>query len=112
MVSLSLFSRKDWRSVTRYSSSAFEEFSRRLFQQHMGSVAQELREYDQARNDYQQALQIFIEFDDRYSQASTYFMLGSLAEAEENRSEARANFQQAIDFGFVILDWGRGRYNW
>jgi Flp pilus assembly protein TadD len=30
-------------------------------------VAQELREFEQARNDYQQALQIFIEFDDRYS---------------------------------------------
>jgi tetratricopeptide (TPR) repeat protein len=63
----------------------------------LGSVAQGLREFEQARKDYQQALQIFIEFDDRYSQASTYFMLGSLAEAEENRSEARANFQQALE---------------
>jgi tetratricopeptide (TPR) repeat protein len=74
----------------------------------LGAVAQELREYEQARNDYQQALQICIEFGDRYSQARTYFCLGSLAEAEENRSEARANFQQAIDFGFVILDFGVG----
>ncbi|MDF5731389.1 MAG: hypothetical protein PUP92_26145 [Rhizonema sp. PD38] len=32
-----------------------------------------MREYDQARKDYQQALQIFIEieFGDRYSQAGT-----------------------------------------
>jgi tetratricopeptide (TPR) repeat protein len=48
-------------------------------------------------DDYNQALQIYIEFNDRYSQASTYFVLGSLAEAEENRSEARANFQQALE---------------
>ncbi|MHC5732133.1 MAG: tetratricopeptide repeat protein, partial [Nostoc sp.] len=38
----------------------------------LGRVAQELREYDQARDYYQQALEINIEFGDRYNCASTY----------------------------------------
>ncbi|KAM3105389.1 CHAT domain-containing protein, partial [Phormidesmis sp. 146-33] len=46
---------------------------------HLGIVAQELREYEQAHNDYQQALQIYVEFNDRYSQASTYNQLGIVA---------------------------------
>jgi tetratricopeptide (TPR) repeat protein len=48
------------------------------------------REFEQARNNYQQALQIKIkiEFDDRYTQARTYGQLGLLAEAEEQPEEA------------------------
>jgi tetratricopeptide (TPR) repeat protein len=38
-------------------------------------VAQELREYEQARTHYQQALDIYIEFNDRYEQAGTYHNL-------------------------------------
>jgi hypothetical protein len=38
--------------------------------------------------DYQQALQIDIEFGDRYSQALTYGQLGLLAVAEEQLEEA------------------------
>jgi tetratricopeptide (TPR) repeat protein len=58
----------------------------------LGRVAQELREFEEARRNYQQALEINIEFGDRYSQASTYFCLGSLAEAEGNLPEAKVNF--------------------
>ena len=63
----------------------------------MGIVAQELREYDQARQDYQQALQICIEFGDRYSQASTYGQLGLLAEAEEKPEEAVQNLLKVLE---------------
>jgi hypothetical protein len=42
-------------------------------------VAQELREYGEARQNYQQAIEIYIEFGDRYSQARTYHCLGSVA---------------------------------
>jgi Flp pilus assembly protein TadD len=38
----------------------------------LGKGAQELREFEQARKDYQQALQIQIEFGDHYSQALGY----------------------------------------
>ena len=62
----------------------------------MGSVAQELREYEQARAHYQQALDIFIEFGDRYSQALTYGQLGLLAEAQEDYAQAQQHLIQAL----------------
>ncbi|MEA5516346.1 tetratricopeptide repeat protein, partial [Nodularia sp. UHCC 0506] len=55
------------------------------------------REYEEARRNYQQALNIKIEYGDRYEQASTYGQLGLLAAAEENYPEARANLQTALD---------------
>ncbi|MFN6395783.1 MAG: tetratricopeptide repeat protein, partial [Aphanizomenon sp.] len=54
----------------------------------MGIVAQKMREYAQARDFYQQALTICIEFGDRYSQALTYHCLGILAETQEDYTEA------------------------
>ena len=63
----------------------------------MGIVAQELREYEQARKDYQQALEIKIEYNDRYSQASTYGQLGLLAEAEEKPEEAVQQLLKALE---------------
>jgi tetratricopeptide (TPR) repeat protein len=69
----------------------------------LGYVAQELREYAEARQNYQQALAIFIEFGDRYSQASTYHQLGMVAQELREYAEARQNYQQAlaikIEFG-------------
>jgi hypothetical protein len=47
----------------------------------LGAVAQELREFEQARNDYQQALQIFIEFGDRYSQPTPISPCATIATA-------------------------------
>jgi tetratricopeptide (TPR) repeat protein len=55
-----------------------------------------LREYGEARQNYQQALAIFIEFGDRYSQASPYHNLGMVAQALREYGEARQNYQQAI----------------
>ncbi|WP_243902792.1 tetratricopeptide repeat protein, partial [Aetokthonos hydrillicola] len=37
----------------------------------LGIVAQELREYDEAWRNYQQALQIFVEYDDRYPRGTS-----------------------------------------
>jgi len=62
-----------------------------------------LREFEQARSDYQQALKIFVEFNDRYSQASTYGQLGLLAEAEGNPAEARTHLQQALE---IFIEFG------
>jgi tetratricopeptide (TPR) repeat protein len=70
----------------------------------LGIVAQELREYEQARADYQQALQIKVEFGDRYSQASNYGQLGSLAEEEGNLAEARTYLQQALELFVEFKD--------
>jgi tetratricopeptide (TPR) repeat protein len=54
-------------------------------------VAQQLQEFAEARRNYQQALEIYIEFSDHYAQASTYGALGLLAEVQEDYLEARSN---------------------
>jgi tetratricopeptide (TPR) repeat protein len=69
----------------------------------LGAVVQALREYGEAREYYQQALSIFIEFGDRYNQAGTYHQLGNVAQELREYGEAREYYQQAlsikIEFG-------------
>ena len=62
----------------------------------LGRVAQDLREYEEARRNYQLALAIFVEFGDRYRQASTYHQLGIVAEELREYEEARRNYQLAL----------------
>ena len=62
----------------------------------MGIVAQEMGEYDQARDFYQQSLAIKIEFKDRYSQALTYHNLGIVAQEMREYAQARDYYQQAL----------------
>ena len=59
-------------------------------------MAQELREYEQARGHYQQALDIKIEYNDRYSQAGTYHQLGIVAQELREYEQARGHYQQAL----------------
>jgi tetratricopeptide (TPR) repeat protein len=70
----------------------------------LGRVAEELREFDEARNNYQQALQINIEFNDRYEQAGTYHQLGIVAEELREFDEARKNYQQALQIYIEFND--------
>ncbi|MBD2427836.1 tetratricopeptide repeat protein [Phormidium sp. FACHB-1136] len=70
----------------------------------LGRVAQELREYEQARAHYQQALDIYIEFNDRYEQAGTYHQLGIVAEDLREYEQARAHYQQALDIFIEFND--------
>ena len=60
-------------------------------------MAQRQRQYDQAKDYWQQALALFIEFNDRYSQAGTYFCLGAFANDRQQLAEAQANLQQALE---------------
>ncbi len=60
-------------------------------------VAQDLKEYEQARDYYQQALAIEIEYNDRPSQASTYFQLGKVAEEVEELEQARSYYLQDLE---------------
>ncbi|WP_233153996.1 tetratricopeptide repeat protein [Scytonema sp. HK-05] len=69
----------------------------------LGRVAQALREFEEARRNYQQALQIYIEFGDRYSCASTYHNLGAVAQALREFEEARRNYQQALQ---IYIEFG------
>ena len=59
-------------------------------------MSEELRDYEQALSHYQQALDIYIEYGDRYSQASTYGQLGLLAEAQNDYPQAQQQLQQAL----------------
>ncbi|MBO1050994.1 tetratricopeptide repeat protein [Dolichospermum sp. UHCC 0352] len=62
-----------------------------------------MREYAQARDFYQLALSIFIEFGDRFSQARTYHNLGIVAQEMREYAQARDFYQLAlaikIEFG-------------
>ncbi len=71
---------------------------------HLGIVAEELGEWDEAKNNYQQALAIDIEYGDRYSQASTYFQLGNVASRLREWDEARNNYQQALAIDIEYSD--------
>jgi tetratricopeptide (TPR) repeat protein len=62
----------------------------------LGVVAQELREWDDARHNYHQALAIKVEFGDRYSQADTYHNLGIVVQELREWDDARYNYHQAL----------------
>jgi tetratricopeptide (TPR) repeat protein len=62
----------------------------------LGIVAQELRDWDEARANYRQALAIKVEFNDRFSQASTYHQLGIVAQELREWNEARTNYSQSL----------------
>ncbi len=62
----------------------------------LGRVAQEQREYQQAEQYYQHALQLYIEFNDRYSQASTNHQMGIVAQGQRQWQNAREYFLKAL----------------
>jgi tetratricopeptide (TPR) repeat protein len=61
----------------------------------LGRVAQEQRQWPAAERYYKEALQIKIDFNDRYEQAGTLGQLGLLAEAQEDWEQAIAYILQA-----------------
>jgi tetratricopeptide (TPR) repeat protein len=69
----------------------------------LGRVAQEMREYAQARDFYQQALAIKIEFGDRYEQAGTYHQLGYVAQEMREYAQARDFYQLALS---IFIEFG------
>ena len=66
-------------------------------------VAAEQRQWEQAEQYYQHALQIYIEFNDRYSQASIYHQLGVLAQEQRQFEQARNYFLHALEI-FVAAE--------
>ena len=67
-------------------------------------VAQALREYEQAQSHYQQALDIYIEYNDRYEQAGTYHQLGMVAEELREYEQAQKHYQQALEIFIEFQD--------
>ena len=79
----------------------------------LGIVAQALREYKQARQHYQQALDIKIQFGEtadadgstsRYGQACTYHQLGNVTYLLREYEQARSHYQQALDIKIQFGD--------
>jgi tetratricopeptide (TPR) repeat protein len=70
----------------------------------LGRVSQELREYEQARQYYQQALDINIQFNNVYEQASTFHNLGIVSQALREFERAQQYYQQALDINIQFND--------
>ncbi len=69
----------------------------------LGIVVQEQRQWEQAEQYYQQALQIKIEYNDRYAQASTYGQLGILEQQRKQWSKASDYLLSALEI-FVAFE--------
>jgi len=72
----------------------------------LGRVAQELREWEQARSYYQQAIEICIEYGaagGTQSAASTLHNLGAVAQELREWEQARSYYQQAIE---IKIEYG------
>jgi tetratricopeptide (TPR) repeat protein len=62
----------------------------------LGIVAEGVGEWEQARSYYQQALEIYIEYGNRYEQAGTLHNLGRVAEGVGELSQAKSYYLQAL----------------
>ncbi len=70
----------------------------------LGTIAQRQRQWEQAERHFKQALQIDIEFNDRYSQARTYHHLGMVAQEQRQWEQAEAYYQQALQIYIEFND--------
>ncbi len=69
----------------------------------LGIVAKELREFEQARHNCQQALEICIEFGERYSCARIYHQLGIVAQELRELDKAWRYYRQALA---IFIEFG------
>jgi len=70
----------------------------------LGRVAEEQRQWAQAEGYYQQALEIFIAFDDRHHQATVYHQLGVVAQEQRQWAQAEGYYQQALEICIEFKD--------
>jgi tetratricopeptide (TPR) repeat protein len=84
-----------WLVNESYDADTNKNWSASIYQQ-LGSVAVERRQWEQAEQYYQQALQLNIEFNNRYNQASYYLNLGNVARQQRQWQQAEAHYQQAL----------------
>lgn len=62
----------------------------------LGVVAQRQGRLSDAGKNYREALKIFVEWNDRYSQAHTYHQLGIVAQEQSMWTEALENYREAL----------------
>ena len=84
-----------WLNNKSYEPDQIKKMSASIYHQ-LGYVAQEQRQWAQVEQYYQQALALFIEFNDRYGQAATYHQLGYVAQEQGQWAQAEEYYQQAL----------------
>jgi len=67
-------------------------------------VAEEQRQWAQAEQYYQKALEIYVEFNDRYEQAGTYGQLGMVAQEQRQWAQAERHYQRALEISIEFND--------
>jgi tetratricopeptide (TPR) repeat protein len=70
----------------------------------LGRVAEEQRQWPAAEASYKEALQILIDFNDRFSQAKTLHHLGIVAEEQHRWPAAEAYFKEALQIKIDFKD--------
>ena len=70
----------------------------------LGMVAQQQRRFAEAEAAYKQALEIYVEFNDRHSAARTHHQLGRVAEEQRQFAEAEAAYKQALEIYVAFGD--------
>jgi tetratricopeptide (TPR) repeat protein len=70
----------------------------------LGMVAQEQREWEQAEQYYLQAMEIFIDLNDRYYLASIYHQLGMVEQEQRQWAQAEKRYRQALELKIEIND--------
>jgi len=85
-----------WVKNKSFEADEIKKMSATIYHQ-LGRVAQEQRQWQQAEDYYKQALNIEIEFNDRYEQARTYGQLGVLARTQEQWEQAGEYLLKALE---------------
>jgi len=85
-----------WLTNKGYEADQIRCRSASIYHQ-LGVVAEAQRQWAQAERYYGQALEIKIEFNDRYSQASTYHQLGRVAQEQRQWAQAERYYRQALE---------------
>jgi tetratricopeptide (TPR) repeat protein len=78
----------DANTIKKQSASVYHQ---------LGRVAEEQRQWEQAEQHYQRALQIYIEFNDRYAQAGTYHQLGRVAQEQRQWEQAEQYYLRSLE---------------
>ncbi len=92
-----------WLENKSYHAEAIKKQSASIYHD-LGRVAEEQRQWVQAEQYYQQVLQLFIEFNDRYEQAATYHHLGVVAQEQRQWLQAEQYYQQALQIKIEFND--------
>lgn len=92
-----------WLENKSYEADEIKKRSASIYHQ-LGIVAQEQRQWKQAEAYYQQALQIKIEYQDRYAQASTYHQLGMVAQEQRQWEQAEDYYLHALETYVAFKD--------